>query len=180
MRFRRIVGLGLCVVDHLYVVESLRWTGARLRYTERVVSSGGMTGTALSQAARLGCDAHVLSVVGDDEGGRLVRRSLRAAGVKTGRLVRSGELATTIAVVLVKERGGGRLFLVPDRRALERGAPDLDLTLIDGRTLFIGQGLDGFDTDPYSLPLSHPVTRFRVVPVDLRTARMYQGLGARA
>ena len=140
MRFRRIVGLGLCVVDHLYVVESLRWTGARLRYTERVVSSGGMTGNALSQAARLGCDVHVLSVVGDDEGGRLVRRSLRAAGVKTGRLVRSAELPTTIAVVLVKRRGGGRRFIVPDRRALERRAPDLDLTLIDDRALLLVDG----------------------------------------
>jgi sulfofructose kinase len=140
MRFRQIVGLGLCVVDHLYVVESLRWSGPRLRYTERVVSSGGMTGTALAQAARLGCDAHVLSVVGDDEGGRLVRRSLRAAGVKTGRLVLCAELPTTIAVVFVPRRGGGRRFLVPDRRALERRAPDLDLSLIGGRTLLLVDG----------------------------------------
>ena len=33
--------------------------------------------TALAQAARLGCDAQVLSLVGDDEDGRFLRRSLR-------------------------------------------------------------------------------------------------------
>ncbi|MDH3211849.1 MAG: PfkB family carbohydrate kinase [Myxococcales bacterium] len=140
LRYRRVVGLGLCVVDHLYVVERLHWTETRLRYTEHCVSSGGMTGTALAQAARLGCDAHVLSAVGDDDGGRLVSRSLRAAGVKTGRLVRSRDLPTTIAVVLVARRGGGRRFLVPDRRALERRAPDFDLKLIDARTLLLVDG----------------------------------------
>jgi sugar/nucleoside kinase (ribokinase family) len=140
MRLRRVVGLGLCVVDHLYVVDGLHWTGDRLRYRECRVSIGGMTANALVQAARLGCDTHVISAVGDDAGGRLVRRSLRAAGVKTGGLLRTGRLPTTVAVVLVERRGGGRRFLVPDRRALERRAPDFQLDRIDGRTLLLVDG----------------------------------------
>ncbi len=76
MSYRRVVGLGLCVVDHIYVVTPVSWEETRLRYTERRVAPGGMTTTALAQAARLGCNAHVLSVVGDDEGGQLIGRSL--------------------------------------------------------------------------------------------------------
>ena len=139
-RYRRIVGLGLSVVDHLYVVEHLRLSEARLRYGERVVQSGGMTGTALAQAARLGCRAQLLSLHGDDADGRLVRRTLRAAGVDTRGVLRRADARTTVAVVLVERRGGERRFLVPDRRALERRAPPFDLSAIDGRTLLLVDG----------------------------------------
>ena len=140
MRYRRIIGLGLCVVDHLYVVERLDSADTRLRYSERRVSSGGMMGTALSQAAELGCNAHVLSLVGDDEDGHFIRRSLRMAGVKTSRLILSEELPTTVAVILVQRRGGERRFLVPDRRALERAVPRFDLASIGRKTLLMVDG----------------------------------------
>jgi sulfofructose kinase len=140
VRYRRVIGLGLCVVDHLYVVERLDSADTRLRYDERRVSSGGMMGTALAQAAELGCNAHVLSLVGDDEDGRFIRRSLRVAGVKTSRLILSKELPTTVAVILVQRRGGERRFLVPDRRTLERRVPRFDLASIGRKTLLMVDG----------------------------------------
>jgi sulfofructose kinase len=140
MRHRRVIGLGLSVIDHLYVVDHLHLAETRLRYGERLVQSGGMIGTALAQAALLGCDAHVLSLHGEDAEGRFVRRALRAAGVKTGRILRSRAAQTTVAVVLVARRGGERRFLVPDRRELERRAPRFDLSLIDERSLLLVDG----------------------------------------
>jgi sulfofructose kinase len=123
----RVVGLGLCVVDHLYVVERLAPEAPRTRYAERLIALGGMTATALAQAAALGCEAHALSVVGDDAEGRFVRRSLRELGVRTARLAIDASAPTTVAVMLVARRGGERRFLVPDRRRIEARAPDLDL-----------------------------------------------------
>ena len=140
MGFRRIVGLGLCVVDHLYVVEALELAESRTRSLERLVSTGGMACNAVVQAARLGCNAHLLSVLGDDPEGRFLRQTLTRAGVKTRRIALSRELPTTIAVILVAKGGGERRFIVPDRRALERKAPDLDLALIDRRTLLLVDG----------------------------------------
>ena len=137
---RRVIGLGLSVIDHLYVVERLDLAETRLRYVERCVQSGGMIGTALAQAAQLGCDAHVLSLHGEDAEGRFVRRALRAAGVKTGRILRSRDARTTVAVVLVAKRGGERRFLVPDRRELERRAPRFDLSLIERGSLLLVDG----------------------------------------
>lgn len=122
-----VVGLGLCVVDHVYLVDELGSSEIRTRFTERLVAAGGMVCTAIAQAAHLGCDAHVLSVVGDDADGRMIRKSLKAFGVKTRRLLLLRESETTVAVVLVARRGGERRFIVPDRRALERGVPDFDL-----------------------------------------------------
>jgi sulfofructose kinase len=115
------------VIDHLYLVDKPDRAGVRTRFTERMVAPGGMVGTAIAQAAHLGCDAHVLSVVGDDADGRLIRKTLRAYGVNTRRLLSSRESESTVAVVLVEKRGGERRFIVPDRRALERGVPDFDL-----------------------------------------------------
>ena len=51
MSDKRIVGLGLCVIDHVYVIESLDLTGSTTRSAARLVSTGGMTGNAVVQAA---------------------------------------------------------------------------------------------------------------------------------
>jgi len=123
-----VVGVGLCVVDHLYLVDSDDFAAERLRYLERVVCCGGMVANALQQAAALGCEAHILSQVGDDREGRLLRRALLRAGVVTRRLrVREGH-ATGVAVMLVDRGSGDRRFLVSDRRPFERAALEFDLS----------------------------------------------------
>ena len=137
---RRVVGLGLCVVDHLYLVEHHDPSDPRIRYSERHEAVGGMVGTALSQAARLGCETHVLTALGDDAKGRLVRDGLREAGVRTRRIAYQKDWPTTVAVVLVERRGGERRFLVADRRALERDAPDFDLDCIHARSVLLVDG----------------------------------------
>ncbi|MBW2493266.1 MAG: hypothetical protein JRE43_00825 [Deltaproteobacteria bacterium] len=140
MASEKVVGLGLCVIDHVYVVERLDFEETRIRFTQRLVLPGGMIGTAISQAAVLGCEAHLLSMLGDDADGRFVRRAIEAIGVNTERLVISPDAETTVAVVLVEQNSGERRFIVPDRRALERGAPDFDLTAIDSTTTLLVDG----------------------------------------
>lgn len=125
-----MVALGLCVVDELLVVEDDRLRAERTRYHERVVGPGGMASTALAQAARLGCRARLLSAVGDDLEGRGLLRSLRSLGVDTRSVVRDPHFSTSVAHVLVNRKSGARRFIVRDRRALERAAPDFDLAPI--------------------------------------------------
>jgi len=137
---RRIIGLGLCVIDHVYRVEHLDLAESRLRFVDRLEAPGGMTATALRQAAKLGCRAEVLSLLGDDRDGRRVRRALREAGVGTRRLLLSPDSRTTVAVCLVERRGGERRFLVADRRRLERDAPDFDLGCIRPGALLLVDG----------------------------------------
>jgi sulfofructose kinase len=138
--FRRVVGLGLCVVDELVVVDDLGLAAPRTRYRERLRSAGGMMSTALAQAAQLGCETHLLSMVGADTDGRFIARELRSRGVVTRRLLRSDAQQTTLALVLVDRRSGERRFIVPDRRALEASAPDFDLSLISRDTLLLVDG----------------------------------------
>ena len=142
-RIRRIVGLGLCALDHLLLVDEFLRAGPgaeRLRYRDRLVSPGGMVGTAVVQAAMLGAATEILSVVGEDDEGRLVARSLRESGVATRRLRRSAGCPTSIAYVLVRRRDGERRFVVPDRRGVEGKAPGLDLAPIRAGTLLLVDG----------------------------------------
>lgn len=139
-RVRCVVGLGLCVVDHVYRVERLELSRVRTRYDEHVVAIGGMTGNALVQAARLGCRTRLLSWLGDDADGRFLRRSLRREGVDVAGLRLSPGAVTTRAVCLVARRGGERRFLVPDRRALERRAPAFDLGSVRAGSLLLIDG----------------------------------------
>jgi sulfofructose kinase len=140
VKSQRIIGLGLCVLDHVYRVEHLDLAETRIRFVDRLEAAGGMTGTALRQAARLGCRTELLSLLGDDDAGRRVRRALRADGVGTRRLVLSPDSETTVAVCLVERRSGERRFLVADRRRIERHAPDFDLTPIRSGTLLLVDG----------------------------------------
>jgi sulfofructose kinase len=133
-----VVGLGLCVVDHLYVVDELAGDRERTRYTQREVRAGGMVSNALAQVARLGCRAELISLVGDDADGRLARRSLRAHGVSTRGLVLSRAFPTTIAVVMIGAGDGERRFLTAHRARFERRVPRFDLAPIRaGRVLLI-------------------------------------------
>ncbi|MGH0036753.1 MAG: carbohydrate kinase family protein [Myxococcota bacterium] len=135
---RAVVGLGLCVLDQLWVVDDDRLRARRTRWTEHARGPGGMVATALAQAARLGCPAHLLSVVGDDAAGREVLAALRGHGVSTRRVVRDGRHPTSVASVLVDRRTRDRRFVVADRRAVERDAPELDLAPIRrGRVLLL-------------------------------------------
>jgi len=137
---RRVVGLGLCVVDHLYVVESLDLAEPRIRSLERLVATGGMTGNAVVQAARLGCEAHLLTVLGADPDGHDLLRRLADHGVATAGVVLSPSVPTTVAVVLVERGSGERRFVVPYRREVERDAPALELTPIDRRATLLVDG----------------------------------------
>ncbi len=130
MRARRIVGLGLCVVDHVYLVDDIDLRAARTRSTERLVSTGGMACNATIQAARLGCNTQLLTALGDAAEGRSLRRSLARAKVGTRGVLLVPGFPTTVSVVLVAKRGGERRFIVPDRRSIERNAPEFDLGAI--------------------------------------------------
>jgi sulfofructose kinase len=139
-RRRTVFGLGLAVVDHLYVVDALDLRATRIRYTARIESGGGMVSTALSQAAALGCRAEILSFIGRDREGRVVRRLLSEAGVGVRRLLSSGDQPTTVAAVLVERKSGERRFLVADRRSIERAAPDFDLSGIREGSILLVDG----------------------------------------
>lgn len=140
MRASRVVGLGLCVVDHVYLVDDIDLGAARTRFHERLVSTGGMACNATIQAARLDCNTQLLTALGDEACGRSLRRSLARAKVGTRGVLLVPGFSTTVSVVLVARRGGERRFIVPDRSSVERRAPEFELGAIGPRCVLLVDG----------------------------------------
>jgi sulfofructose kinase len=128
------------VQDEIFLVDDFAVREGRTRYRAHLRMSGGMSATAIAQAAALGCPAELVSLLGDDREGRFLIRSLRAEGVVTRRVVRSATLPTTVSLVLIHRTTGERRFVLPDRRALERAAPAFDLTPVRPGALLMVDG----------------------------------------
>jgi sulfofructose kinase len=83
----RVVGIGQCSWDYLAVVDSFPASDTKAEVSDWQEQGGGPAATALVTLARLGvpCDFH--GVVGDDQEGEKIRKSLISEGVGISCLV---------------------------------------------------------------------------------------------
>ena len=82
-----------------------------VRWEREAHKGGGAANTALNMAA-LGCAVHLIGLVGDDEPGRWLLRTLREAGINTSGVVVSRTRATTVKTRII---GRGQHILRIDR-----------------------------------------------------------------
>ena len=105
-----IVGLGLATVDVLIRLEDMpTWErGGSFRAVK--IEGGGLVGTAMCAAARLGARAAYVGTAGGDAFGDMKWRSLEEYGVDLTHAVRRDSPEEHIVVVYVNERDGERVF----------------------------------------------------------------------
>jgi len=103
----RILGVGLACLDYLFLSPPVApGQGGPLR--DYCVQGGGVIGTALVAAARLGAHAELWSWVGDDAPGRLVLSELAKEGVATQNVETVAGARTPVSFVQVDEETGER------------------------------------------------------------------------
>jgi len=141
MRPPQVVGLGLATVDIVIRLESMpRWERAG-GFSDFAIQGGGMSGTAMVAASRLGLSAGWVGTAGSDPTADIKVRSLREEGVDVSRTVRRPGREQQIILVYVHESTGERVFsgmkgmgrepLRPDE--LDRGyLTSADALLVDG------------------------------------------------
>lgn len=106
-----IICVGMAVVDILVQGFDGTPTPGTTAFVDRV--GMGVGGDALNQAsalAKLGHRCQLVTAVGDDAAGRLIKDSCADAGVDTATIVTDPELDTSTSVVLI-DRAGERSFL---------------------------------------------------------------------
>lgn len=103
----RILGLGLACLDYVFLAG---WAerGGQALIRDHVVCGGGLIGTAVVTAARLGAEAAIRCWVGDDDEGRQVVAGLEAEGVDVGGVVVVPGGRTPVSFVHVEEGTGER------------------------------------------------------------------------
>jgi sugar/nucleoside kinase (ribokinase family) len=98
-----VLGLGCVAVDDLLYVAEYPPAEAKVRVRRRERQCGGLTGTALVAAARLGARCAFGGVLGDDEDSRFVEDAFRRAGVDTAPLVRRPGARPIRSTIIVDE-----------------------------------------------------------------------------
>jgi len=76
-----VLGFGIVTVDDFLVVDRYPPPGAKMPVRDRYRQGGGLTGTALVAAARLGARAAFAGVLGTDELSTWTRAELEREGV---------------------------------------------------------------------------------------------------
>ena len=107
----KVVGVGLACLDQLILWEDTSAPVADNRIVEWSTQGGGMVGTALVAAARLGARAEWWGAVGDDWMGRMILDGLRAERVDTSQVRVLPDVRGPMVVVCVDGKTGQREFL---------------------------------------------------------------------
>ena len=83
-----VLGIGVVAVDDLIFLEGFPPPDSKMPVARRERHAGGLTGTALVAARRMGARCAYAGILGDDELSRFVLDSLAAEGVSVGSVVR--------------------------------------------------------------------------------------------
>lgn len=97
-----VLGFGVVSVDDLVYVDRYPPYGGKMQVKLRLRQGGGLTGTALVAAARLGASAGFCGVLGDDELSQFTIAQFEHEGVDCSAVLRRPGARPTQSVVLVE------------------------------------------------------------------------------
>jgi len=106
----QVVGLGLATLDVLIRLKDMPTWQERNQASGFRFDGGGLVGTAMVAAARLGARAGFVGTAGSDESAELKLRSFVENGVDLSRLVRRDGPEDQVVLVYVHEETGERVF----------------------------------------------------------------------
>ncbi|QWV95173.1 carbohydrate kinase [Geomonas oryzisoli] len=125
-----VVGLGVCTMDLLMVVDELPGSELVQRAHASALAGGGPVATALVALARLGARTAMLDRVGGDLIGRMILAELEAEGVDTSAMVVDAASTSSQATILVRKRDGARAITFAPGTSGELSPDLLDETVI--------------------------------------------------
>ncbi len=139
-----VLGLGIVTVDDLLYVSSYPLPDSKERVRVRLRQCGGLTGTALVAAARLGAKAAYAGCLDDGELSDFIRQNFRSEGIDVSYVDPIRHSRPIHSTIIVDESGGTRtiLFELPESTAFGGDWPPDDL-IRSTRVLVI----DHYDAD---------------------------------
>jgi len=125
-----LLGLGVCTLDLLTVVERFSAEETVQPALDSVLMGGGPVATAMATAARLGTSTAMLDRLGDDWRGRQIRAELEEIGVAMDWAAEEAGSTSSIASILVRQGDGARQIAYSAGSARELTPDDIDPELI--------------------------------------------------
>ena len=133
-----VLGFGAVTVDDLVFVPEFPRPDSKMRILEEQRHGGGLTGTALVAAVRLGASAAYCGVLGYDELSRDAVAELKHEGIDCSRMLHKEGARPIHATILVEQANGRRTILFSTQGWTERQPEEMDPDLISScRVLFV-------------------------------------------
>lgn len=121
--FFDVLGLGVAAVDDLLYVDEYPRAERKVPVRRQERQCGGLTGTALVAAARLGARCAYIGTLGDDELSRIVAEGFVREGIDLGHVVRRPDARPCHSTIIVDQRRNTRTVFA---RAEGHFGPDPD------------------------------------------------------
>lgn len=106
-----VLGIGVVAVDDLIFLQQFPSPDSKASVLGRERHPGGLTGTALVAARRMGASSAYAGVLGDDELSRFILDSLAAEGVSTERVLRREGARPYHSTILIDTKTKTRTIL---------------------------------------------------------------------
>ena len=133
-----VLGFGAVAVDDLLYVDHYPPPNSKVEVRAERRQGGGLTGTALVAAARLGARAAYCGVLGDDELSRFTIQEFEREGIDCSPILYRAEARPIHSVIIVDQSNGGRNIFFSMAGVIERRPEEMTDDLISScRVLFV-------------------------------------------
>ena len=165
-----VVGVGLNATDTLLLVPQFPAYGGKAPFVREIRSPGGQVASAMVTCATLGLRTKYIGSVGDDEGGRILMRSLERSGIDISHVQMRTDCPNQSAYIVIDQTTGERTILWqrPDCLRIEP-AQIAQEQICCGRVLHI----DGHDTA--AVEHAARIARQNDIPVTVDVDTIYRG-----
>jgi sulfofructose kinase len=149
-----VLGLGAVAVDDLLYVDHYPPPDSKAEVRAQQRAGGGLAGTALVAAARLGARAAYAGILGDDDLSRFTIQELEREGVDCSPVLRRAEARPIHSTIVVDRSSGQRVILFSYAGVVQRQPVEISEDLVGNcRVLFVDHTtLDG---GLYAIALAH-------------------------
>ena len=136
-----ILGYGIVTVDDLLTVENYPPPDTKIPVLEKSRQGGGLTGTALVAASRLGAKCAYAGVLGEDELSEWTLSELEREGVDCTQVIRQPDIRPIHAIIIVDQTNHTRSIFFSRAGVAFRHPSKIDATLVSqSRVLFVDHG----------------------------------------
>uniref|UniRef100_A0A6U4SHY2 Carbohydrate kinase PfkB domain-containing protein n=1 Tax=Hemiselmis andersenii TaxID=464988 RepID=A0A6U4SHY2_HEMAN len=101
LKGKKLLGLGIAAVDFIATVDAYPKPDDKIRSTSLSVMGGGNAANSLTACRRLGVECSLLTKLGQDDNGDLIRKELNRDGVDTTLCVTKAGLDSPFTYILV-------------------------------------------------------------------------------
>ncbi len=167
----KVTGIGQCSFDFLALVDAYPPADTKKEILEWHEQGGGPVATALVALSRLGVECSFHGIVGDDDAGDKIRRSLVEEAVDASGLVMRETSSSQVAFIAIEKETGRRTIFWKRPTGRPLRGEELGAGFLEGSGMLL---LDGLMAE-VSLFAARKA-RGRSVPVMLDAGRMRPGM----